>query len=61
MTTKDGGKGDAPRPILNQEEFDKNWDRIFNTPIPEKDGSWTVNIDVENQEIESTITYKENI
>ncbi len=30
MTTHDGGKGDAPRPISNKEQFEKNWDEIFN-------------------------------
>lgn len=30
MTTHDGGKGDAPRPISNKDQFDKNWDEIFN-------------------------------
>jgi hypothetical protein len=23
------GKGDAPRPVKDQEKFDKNWDNIF--------------------------------
>lgn len=26
---RDGGKGDKPRPILNKEQFEKNWDTIF--------------------------------
>ena len=26
---RDGGKGDMPRPILNQEQFDKSWEEIF--------------------------------
>lgn len=25
----DGGKGSTPRPITDQEQFDKNWERIF--------------------------------
>lgn len=25
----DGGKGSAPRPITDREQFDKNWERIF--------------------------------
>jgi hypothetical protein len=29
---RDGGKGDAKRPVKNQKEFDKNWDDIFKTP-----------------------------
>lgn len=27
----DGGKGSAPRPIQNRDQFGSNWDRIFNT------------------------------
>lgn len=37
MTTRDGGKGDTPRPLgVSIEEFDKNFDRIFGKkePIP---------------------------
>jgi hypothetical protein len=26
---RDGGKGDKPRPMLNKEEFDKNFEAIF--------------------------------
>lgn len=26
---RDGGKGDAPRPIGNMEQFLRNWDKIF--------------------------------
>ena len=26
---RDGGKGDAPRPIWNMEQFLRNWDEIF--------------------------------
>ena len=29
------GKGDAPRPIKDKEQFDKNWEAIFNKK-PEK-------------------------
>lgn len=59
---RDGGKGDKPRPLsISQEEFDAKWDAIFNKPIKEKDGSFTVNVDVENQDAQVTITYKENI
>ena len=29
---RDGGKGDAPRPINNREQFENNWDNIFKTP-----------------------------
>ena len=36
---RDGGKGDAPRPINNREQFENNWDAIFKKktepePIP---------------------------
>jgi len=36
MTTRDGGKGDSPRPIQNRDEFEKNWDRIFKEAEEEK-------------------------
>ena len=53
---RDGGKGDAPRPLgINKDQFDKNWDEIFKK---EKDGSLTVNIDVENQDITTTVEVK---
>lgn len=56
MTNRDGGKGDAPRPLgINKDQFDKNWDEIFKK---EKDGSLTVNIDVENQDITTTVEVK---
>ena len=29
MIMRDGGKGDAPRPIGNMEQFLRNWDEIF--------------------------------
>lgn len=30
MTNRDGGKGDAPRPLgVPVEKFDANWDKIF--------------------------------
>ena len=31
MTTRnrDGGKGDAPRPIPDPKKFEENWERIF--------------------------------
>jgi hypothetical protein len=32
--SRDGGKGDTPRPIKDKEQFDKNWDAIFNKGIP---------------------------
>ena len=37
MTNHDGGKGDAPRPIQNKEQFDKNWDEIFKEKDDETD------------------------
>ena len=56
MTNRDGGKGDAPRPLgINKDQFDKNWDEVFKK---EKDGSLTVNIDVENQDITTTVEVK---
>ena len=32
--SRDGGKGDTPRPIQNKEKFDSNWDAIFKKPNP---------------------------
>ena len=47
---RDGGKGDAPRPIANREQFESNWDRIFK----EKDGSLTITVE-EGEENEHEI------
>lgn len=34
---RDGGKGDAPRPIPDRKKFEENWDAIFKKkPAPEK-------------------------
>ena len=48
--TRDGGKGDTPRPIKDRKEYAENWDRIFR----EKDGSLTINVNL-NEKIELTI------
>jgi len=50
MTTHDGGKGDAPRPISNKDQFDKNWDEIFNKAKEE-----TIHIEVEADNEHATI------
>lgn len=53
--TRDGGKGDAPRPLgVPMDKFDEAWDRIFK----EKDGSLTIN--VEPDEAEITIKGQDN-
>jgi hypothetical protein len=32
INNHDGGKGDAKRPLtIDEEQFNKNWDAIFNT------------------------------
>jgi hypothetical protein len=32
---RDGGKGDAPRPLgVDLDKFDNNWDAIFKKPNP---------------------------
>jgi len=49
MTTHDGGKGDAPRPISNKDQFDKNWDEIFNKKEE------TIHIEVEADNEHATI------
>jgi hypothetical protein len=59
----EGGKGDKQRPLgIDKEEFDKRWDDIFNKEVvKEKDGGLTLNVNVENQDYQATITYKVNI
>lgn len=53
--TRDGGKGDKPRPLgVPMDKFDEAWDRIFK----EKNGSLTIN--VEPGEAEITITGQDN-
>jgi hypothetical protein len=49
MTTHDGGKGDAPRPISNKEQFEKNWDEIFNKKEE------TIHIEIEADNDHATI------
>lgn len=35
MTNRDGGKGDARRPlVIPEEQFNNNWDTIFKKPNP---------------------------
>lgn len=31
--TSDGGKGSAPRPIPNYQQYEKNWDQIFKPKV----------------------------
>jgi hypothetical protein len=45
MTTHDGGKGDKQIPPKDLEQFEKNWDAIFNQPKPE---SIEFNIEADN-------------
>ena len=52
---RDGGKGDTPRPILNQEQFDKSWDEIFGKK-EKKDGNLNVTIEADQDEEEVTVT-----
>jgi hypothetical protein len=54
MTTHDGGKGDAPRPIQDKEQFDKNWDAIFNKK-PEKCINYELEADNDHIEIKANI------
>ena len=38
MSENTGGKGSKPRPILDKESFEKNWDAIFgSTDTKEKE------------------------
>lgn len=54
--TRDGGKGDMPRPLsVSIEEFDKNFDTIFKkAEIKPKDVKFE--LEVENDEQEITVT-----
>ena len=37
MTTRDGGKGDTPRPLgVPREQFESNWDSIFKNKLANK-------------------------
>ena len=47
-TTRDGGKGDTRRPLtIDEEQFNKNWDAIFNkddkSETPSEDESEILN------------------
>jgi hypothetical protein len=52
--TRDGGKGDTPRPIKDRNTYSENWDRIFE----EKDGSLTINVNP-NEKIEIRIDFED--
>jgi hypothetical protein len=52
--TRDGGKGDTPRPIKDRSSYSENWDRIFE----EKDGSLTINVNP-NEKIEIRIDFED--
>ena len=54
---RDGGKGDKPRPFTDKEQFDKNWDEIFNKNLnKEKEKNIEVSLDIENDSQEVTVT-----
>jgi hypothetical protein len=57
MTTHDGGKGDAPRPIQNKDQFDKNWDEIFNKSKEEKCVNYEIEADNDHISILATIPF----
>jgi len=55
MTRRDGGKGDAPRPLgVSMEEFDKNFDAIFGKK--EKKPEVQIEVDAEQGEVGVAIT-----
>ena len=56
MTTHDGGKGDAPRPINDKEQFEKNWDAIFNKK-EEKCVNYEIEADNDHVAILATIPF----
>jgi hypothetical protein len=55
MTTRDGGKGDTPRPLgVPMDVFDENFDRIFGKK-EKKQPDIEVEINAENDEQDITI------
>lgn len=53
---RDGGKGDTPRPLgVPMEEFDKNWDEIFNKK-EEKKNDIQLDIEADNDGQSATVT-----
>jgi len=56
MTTRDGGKGDTPRPLsVDKETFDKRWDDIFNKSKPDENET-QLHIEADNDHIEILAT-----
>ena len=53
---RDGGKGDTPRQILNQEQFDKSWDEIFGKKPKKDDSNLDVTIEADNDGQTITVT-----
>lgn len=47
---RDGGKGDKPRPFTDKEQFDKNWDEIFNKEQKKEDKQLELEIDIARDE-----------
>lgn len=57
MTKHDGGKGDAQRPLsVDKDEFDKNWDEIFNKPQPKNEQCINYEIEADNDHVEILAT-----
>ena len=56
MTTHDGGKGDKQIPPTDKEQFDKNWDEIFNSK-PEKCIDYDLEADNDHIQILATIPF----
>ena len=57
MTTRDGGKGDTPRPLsVDKETFDKRWDDIFNKK-EEKCINYEIEADNDHVAILATIPF----
>jgi hypothetical protein len=34
-----GGKGSAPRPVIDSDAYSKNWEKIFNSKVHDKCGT----------------------
>jgi len=58
MTVHDGGKGDTLIQPLDKEQFDKNWDTIFNKK-PESGITFEIEADNDHAEILATIPFNQ--
>lgn len=56
MAVRDGGKGDTPRPLgVSMEEFDRNFDAIFNAAEKKKEKEKQLKIEIEAERGEASV------